>query len=95
MNNLEIENDKNMEMTNKLLIELIRNQKQNTKDMLKMFIITVISMTIILLGTVIGFLVYEDGNRPPMVNPDSYIEQDAQSGDCKDIFCNMKGVYIV
>ena len=56
MNEIKMENEQNIELTNKLLIEMIKNQKQNTSNMIKMFIVTVISMTIIILGTVIGFL---------------------------------------
>lgn len=59
MKELKDENIENIEVTNKLLLELIKSQKQNTSNMIKMFIVTVVSLSVIILGTVIGFLVYE------------------------------------
>ena len=79
MNEIKMENEQNIELTNKLLIEMIKNQKQNTSNMIKMFIVTVISMTIIILGTVIGFLVYESQFETISSDYQYEVEQDAET----------------
>ena len=79
MNEIKMENEQNIELTNKLLIEMIKNQKQNTNNMIKMFIVTVVSMTIIILGTVIGFLVYESQFETISSDYQYEVEQDAET----------------
>lgn len=52
-------NEGNMDVTNKLLLEMVRNQKENSKKLFKVFISTIIGYTILLVAMVIGFFVYE------------------------------------
>lgn len=48
-----------MEATNKLLLEMNKNQKKNNKNLLTVFIVVVACYTLILMTMVIGFFVYE------------------------------------
>lgn len=52
--------DENMEATNKLLLEMVKNQKDNIANMTKTFIISMICYTCLLIAMVIGFFVYEN-----------------------------------
>ena len=91
MNDLKIENQQNIEVTNKLLLELIKNQKQNTSNMIKMFIVTVISMTVIILGTVIGFLIYESQFETISSDYQYEVEQDAATDGDGNVINNFGG----
>ena len=46
---IEEEKNKQVEATNKLLLQMVKNQKENNKNMIRIFIITM----------VVGFFVYE------------------------------------
>lgn len=62
MNSFETEESKNesqMDSTNRLLLEMVRNQKQNAKNLIKVFVTTIICYTALLLGMVAGFFIYE------------------------------------
>lgn len=59
LNNMNEKNDLQSETTNKLLLEIVKNQKVNTKNLVKVFMTTIICYTVLLLGAVIGFFVYE------------------------------------
>lgn len=48
-----------LQATNKLLLKMVKNQKENTKSVIKVFIVTVICYTALLISMVIGFFVYE------------------------------------
>ena len=52
--------DENIEATNKLLLEIVKNQKDNIANMTKTFIISMICYTCLLIAMVIGFFVYEN-----------------------------------
>ena len=52
-------NEDNVEVVNKLLLDMVKNQKDSNKNMLKVFITTIICLTIILLSFVFGFFYYE------------------------------------
>lgn len=55
-------NDKameNLEITNKLLLEMVKNQKSSNKNLIKLFIVTIICYTILLIAMVAGFFIYE------------------------------------
>ena len=52
-------NETQIDSTNKLLLEMVRNQKQNTQNLVKIFIATIICYTLLLIGSVIGFFIYE------------------------------------
>lgn len=49
----------NMEITNKLLLEMVKNQKASNKNLTKVFISTIIGYTVILIAMVTGFFIYE------------------------------------
>jgi len=91
MKELKDENIENIEVTNKLLLELIKSQKQNTSNMIKMFIVTVVSLSIIILGTVIGFLVYESQFETVASDYEYEVEQDAESNGSGDAVNNFGG----
>lgn len=55
----ESELNSNMEITNKLLLEMVRNQKINSTNLVKIFIITIICYTVLLLSMVFGYFYYE------------------------------------
>ena len=55
-------NDKameNLEVTNKLLLEMVKNQKSSNKNLVKLFMVTIICYTILLIAMVAGFFIYE------------------------------------
>lgn len=52
-------NIEQMEVTNKLLLDMVQNQRNNNNNMFKTFIITLICYTLILISMIIGFFVYE------------------------------------
>lgn len=56
---IEEEKNKQVEATNKLLLQMVKNQKENNKNMIRIFIITMCCMTILLASMIIGFFVYE------------------------------------
>lgn len=56
---IEEEKNKQVEATNKLLLQMVKNQKENNKNMIRVFIITMCCMTILLVSIIIGFFVYE------------------------------------
>jgi hypothetical protein len=56
---IDEEKNKQVEATNKLLLQMVKNQKENNKNMVRVFIITMCCMTILLVSMVVGFFVYE------------------------------------
>lgn len=50
---------KQLEATNELLIEMAKNQKESSKNSLKMYIVTIICLTSLLITMVVGFILYE------------------------------------
>ena len=48
-----------IEATNKLLLEMAKNQKENIRNIIKVFVITIFCYTLILISMVVGFFVYE------------------------------------
>lgn len=78
-NNLQ----ENMEITNKLLLEMVKNQKASNKNLTKVFISTIIAYTVLLIGMVVGFFVYESQFGKEIKEQFS-VEQDA-SGDEAEI----------
>lgn len=56
---IEEEKNKQVEATNKLLLQMVKNQKENNKNMIRVFIITMCCMTVLLVSMVVGFFVYE------------------------------------
>lgn len=56
---IDEEKNKQVEATNKLLLQMVKNQKENNKNMIRVFIITMCCMTILLVSMIVGFFVYE------------------------------------
>ena len=56
---IDEEKNEQVEATNKLLLQMVKNQKENNKNMVRVFIITMCCMTVLLVSMVIGFFVYE------------------------------------
>lgn len=57
-----MEDEKQLEQSqavNAMLLELVRNQKNNTRGIIRVFVITIICYTLLLITMVIGFFVYE------------------------------------
>lgn len=48
-----------VELTNKLLLDMIKNQKKNMSNMCRIFVISTCCLTIIIVSMIIGFFVYE------------------------------------
>lgn len=48
-----------LQATNKLLLKMVKNQKDNVKSIIRVFVITVICYTALLISMVVGFFVYE------------------------------------
>ena len=59
LNNINKENEKQIETTNRLLLDMVQNQKVSTKNLVKTFITTIICYTIILVTMIVGFFIYE------------------------------------
>lgn len=47
------------EATNKLLLEMVKNQKSANKNLTKVFISAIIGYTLLLIAMVVGFFMYE------------------------------------
>ena len=48
-----------LEITNKLLFEMVKNLKQTNKNITKAFVITTICLTVIIVSGITGFFWYE------------------------------------
>ena len=59
LNNINKENEKQIETTNRLLLDMVHNQKISTQNLVKTFITTIICYTIILVTMIVGFFIYE------------------------------------
>lgn len=73
----------NMEITNKLLLEMVKNQKAGNKNLTKVFISAIIGYTVLLIGMVVCFFIYESQYETDITDKYS-IEQEA-SGDEAEI----------
>ncbi len=56
---MDYDNEKDLELANRVLLELSKNQKENNKSLLKVLIINIICCTLLVMTLVIGFFVYE------------------------------------
>ena len=79
LNNINKENEKQIETTNRLLLDMVQNQKVSTKNLVKTFITTIICYTIILITMVVGFFIYEIQFEVVDENYDYSIEQQSES----------------
>ena len=51
--------NENEDAMNKLLLEMVKNQKNSIKNLTKVFIISIICYTLLLISLIVGFVVYE------------------------------------
>ena len=72
------------EATNRLLLDMVKNQKEYINGMLKIFIITLVCYTLILISMIVGFFVYESQFETEVVETQTTITQEV-SGDGSDI----------
>lgn len=56
---LKGEDVEQVEVVNNLLLDMVKNQRENNKSMVKIFITSIICLTIILLCGIFGFFYYE------------------------------------
>ena len=48
-----------VELTNKLLLDMVKNQKKNMCSMYRVFVVAICCLTVIIVSMIIGFFVYE------------------------------------
>lgn len=56
---LNEEDVEQIEVVNNLLLDMVKTQRENNKNMVKVFITSIICLTIILLCGIFGFFYYE------------------------------------
>lgn len=59
MNELEQKTFENLETTNKLLLKMVDNQKQNFNKMVKNYTRIILGLIALLISMVVGFFIYE------------------------------------
>lgn len=59
MGNTDYEIAEQTQAMNKLLLEIVKTQKSNTKSLIKVFIATIVCYTVLLLSLILGFFWYE------------------------------------
>lgn len=57
--NVEHEYDEQLEATNKMLLDMIKNQKTSMERFCKVFVVTVGCFMLVLVSMVVGFFIYE------------------------------------
>ena len=72
------------EATNKLLLDMVKNQKEYINGIFKILIITLICYTLILISMIVGFFIYESQFETEVVETQTTITQEV-SGDGSDI----------
>lgn len=78
-------NNEQTEAVNKLLLEMVKNQKENNKNLIKVFVISIICYTLLLISGVVGFFVYESQfEYVEEVVTETTIEQEVE-GDSAEI----------
>ena len=76
---MEAQLNSNMEATNKLLLEMVQNQKTNSANLIKVFIVVIVCYTVLLLSMIIGFFIYE--SQFETLQTVTTQEADAQGGN--------------
>lgn len=72
------------EATNRLLLDMVKNQREYISGIFKIFIITLVCYTLILISMIIGFFVYESQFETELVETQTTVTQEV-SGDGSDI----------
>lgn len=57
--NGEKETVEQMEITNRLLVDMVKNQKESSKNLFRVYVLTICCFTVLLVSLIIGFFVYE------------------------------------
>lgn len=79
---MEDEALKQEKLTNELLVDMIKNQKNNMSNLFKAFIITICCYTCILIAMIIGFFVYESQYETfDTVNTEKTVTQEVSGED--------------
>ena len=87
----EKELNENIQATNKLLLDMVQNQKEGNKNLTKSFITMAICLTVIIVAMIIGFFVYESQFEVIGTTETSTITQDADNDGSGDIIMNNGG----
>lgn len=74
-------NDEQLEVTNKLLLDMVKNQKSSTKNLIRVFMTTIICYTVLLIAMVIGYFVYESQFEVTAWETQVIQEQEAETDD--------------
>lgn len=85
----EQEANNQLQATNKLLLEMVKNQKVNAKSIIRVFIVTIGCYTLILLTIIICLFVYE--GQFETVDSQYTIEQNAESDNNGNAIVNNGG----
>ena len=83
--------NENIQATNKLLLDMVHNQKEGNKNLSKAFVATVICLTAIIVTMIIGFFVYESQFEVVGTTETSTITQEADNEGSGDIVMNNGG----
>lgn len=67
------------EIVNRLLIDMVNNQKENYRSFKKVFIVTVVCLTLIIISMIAGFFIYE--SQFETLQTVTTQEADAQGGN--------------
>lgn len=87
----EQEMNDQLQATNKLLLEMVKNQKVNARNIIKVFIVTIGCYTIILLTIIICFFIYEGQFETIESDTQYQIEQEATSDNGGNAIVNNGG----
>lgn len=87
----EKELNENIQATNKLLLDMVQNQKEGNKNLTKSFITMAVCLTVIIVAMIIGFFVYESQFEVVGTTETSTITQDADNDGSGDIIMNNGG----
>lgn len=80
----------NTEITNKLLLDMIQNQKESNNNLTKSFIISSICFCVIIVSMIIGFFVYES-QYEVIDTATTEVSQEAETNGNGDIIMNNSG----
>ena len=72
----------NIEVTNKLLLEMVKNQKVANRNLTKVFMSAISGYTFLVIAMIIGFFIYESQFETNVEDKFS-IEQEASGGEAK------------
>lgn len=80
----------NIEITNRLLLDMVQNQKEANNNLAKTAIISSICFCLIIISMIVGFFVYESQFETIDTETEN-ISQEAETGGDGDIIMNNSG----